>query len=300
MAITLTLTPIPFYWPKSTVAQFYENAQSWPIDTVILGETVCSKRRELNLSDWLNIAEQLIKSGKKIRLSTLALIESAAEFNAIKQLCSHAVELEANDLGAVALFQQNNQRFTGGHFFNIYNFETLALLHKDGLTSWTLPIELGQHDLANFLTAIHKNKLKIHTEVFAHGYLPLALSARCFTARALDKPKDKCEKICINYPEGIAVNSQDGKKLFTLNGIQTLSGDVIDLLAYVPAIKSLGVDSLRLSPSRFDMEKIIINYRLAIEGKCTEQPDYHYCNGYWHGGDGIKQQPDAFNTLAQH
>ena len=41
--------------------------------------------------------------------------------------------------------------------------------------------------------------IPIETEVMVHGYIPLALSARCFTARALDLPKDQCKRKCIDY-----------------------------------------------------------------------------------------------------
>lgn len=39
-------------------------------------------------------------------------------------------------------------------------------------------------------------------ELFAYGHLPLAYSARCFTARAENLPKDDCQFVCLNYPEG--------------------------------------------------------------------------------------------------
>jgi len=38
-------------------------------------------------------------------------------------------------------------------------------------------------------------------EVIAFGRLPLAFSARCFTARALDVTKDQCGFRCIPQPK---------------------------------------------------------------------------------------------------
>ncbi len=40
------------------------------------GETVCSKRRELKVDDWIALARQVAGSGKQAVLSTLALISA--------------------------------------------------------------------------------------------------------------------------------------------------------------------------------------------------------------------------------
>ncbi|WP_370978271.1 U32 family peptidase [Agaribacterium sp. ZY112] len=293
----LTLAPIPFYWPKAQVIEFYKQAALWPVERIIVGETVCSKRRELSSQDWLEIAQELQAAGKEVVLSSLALIESESEFNSIKKLCDAGFEVEANDLGAAEIFHQAGLSFSGGHFLNIYNIECLKILREDGLQRWTLPVELGKKELIPFLNVIQEEKLDIKTEVFAHGYLPLALSARCFTARALDKPKDRCEKICLNYPEGIAVDSQEGQRLFTINGIQTLSGTVMDLVSEVEEMKSLGVDAIRLSPSRFDMEAVLHSYRQAIDGNSTKSIIRDHCNGYWYGSEGMKRVEDQLEVL---
>ena len=43
---------------------------------------------------------------------------------------------------------------------------------------------------------------QFEVEVLSYGHLPLAYSARCFTARSEDRPKDECETCCIKYPTG--------------------------------------------------------------------------------------------------
>ncbi|HAD48538.1 MAG TPA: U32 family peptidase, partial [Idiomarina sp.] len=54
-------------WPKAKVKAFYRQvAESDTIDRVYLGETVCSKRRELGLEDYLQIAHELRESGKQV------------------------------------------------------------------------------------------------------------------------------------------------------------------------------------------------------------------------------------------
>jgi collagenase-like PrtC family protease len=171
------------------------------------------------------------------------------------------------------------------------------LLEGDGLKRWTLPVELGREELAELLTAIKQEGLSLNTEVMVHGYLPLALSARCFTARAVDLPKDECGKVCIDYPVGIPVSSQEQQRLFTMNGIQTLSGDILDLMPALSEIEAIGVDAIRIAPSQVDMASIIEAYRAAIDGKLingkrieTAPPSSAaYCDGYWYGEAGFKK-----------
>ena len=80
--------------------------------------------------------------------------------------------------------------------------------------------------------------------------------------------------------------SQDGTPLFTLNGIQTMSAEVHNLLADYPSLPASGVDLLRLSPRAQGMDQVIAAFDtvrngglppLAVEG----------CNGYWHGRPGM-------------
>ena len=71
--LKLTLGPLLYFWPRDNVLSFYKEVASWPVDTVYLGETVCSRRRELRLRDWLTIGEALQAAGKEVVLS-LSLI----------------------------------------------------------------------------------------------------------------------------------------------------------------------------------------------------------------------------------
>src|SRR5690606_24923818 len=52
----LSLGPLQYFWPREQVLAFYREAVSWPLDILYLGETVCSKRRELRTRDWLALA----------------------------------------------------------------------------------------------------------------------------------------------------------------------------------------------------------------------------------------------------
>lgn len=60
-----SLGPILYFWPKQQVFDFYQQAAESDVEHVYLGETVCSKRRELKLDDYLAIAHMLREAGKK-------------------------------------------------------------------------------------------------------------------------------------------------------------------------------------------------------------------------------------------
>ena len=49
----LSLGPLQYFWPRDRVLAFYRDAGDWPLDVIYLGETVCSKRRELRSRDWV-------------------------------------------------------------------------------------------------------------------------------------------------------------------------------------------------------------------------------------------------------
>ena len=290
----ITLGPIPFYWPKAKVIDFYEAAQHWPVDNVIVGETVCSKRNELRLDDWLDIARQLQRAGKDVAISTMALLEAESELKMISRICAQdEFMVEANDLSAVEARYTAGKPFIAGPYLNIYNPQALKLLVADGLQRWTLPVELSGTELTSMLDTIKSEALAVATEVMVHGYLPLALSARCFTARALDRPKDQCKRACIDFPCGIPVDSQEQQRLFNMNGIQTLSGDILDLRSELQAIQALGTDSVRIVPSQFDMASIVATYAATIAGEYIETTPIssaNYFNGYWFGDTGIAQR----------
>lgn len=94
---------------------------------------------------------------------------------------------------------------------------------------WVLPVELSQDGLTSILNTdiIQQQRSAFEVELFAFGHLPLAWSARCFTARSEQRHKDQCELCCINYPNGRTVDSQDGQRLFILKVFKRNQGHVI-------------------------------------------------------------------------
>jgi collagenase-like PrtC family protease len=291
----LSLGPVLFYWSRDKLLNFYSEMADQPLDVIYLGETVCSKRRSLSLDDWLGLARELREcSGAELVLSGLALVEAASELSSLRRLCDNGELLvEANDMGAVQLLHQRGRPFVAGPALNLYNAHSLRELIDCGLQRWVPPVECsGQllQDCLKQLDELHCRRPEV--ELFAYGHLPLAYSARCFTARAENRPKDDCQFCCLNYPEGIPLLSQEGQPLFTINGIQTMSAEVNNLLADYPAIVNSGVDILRLSPRHDGMTDVIAAYADVCKG--AQAPlAVSGCNGYWHGRPGMLTAEEA-------
>ncbi|PSW64184.1 U32 family peptidase [Photobacterium leiognathi subsp. mandapamensis] len=285
-----SLGPLLYFWPKNDVEAFYQQAKNSNVDIIYLGESVCSKRRELKPAQWLEIAKDIATSGKQVVLSTMALLEAPSEVNIMKKYVDNGdFIIEANDVSAIQLASQAKIPFVVGPAVNCYNAQTLNLFLKQGMTRWCMPVELSREWLNNTLTECENLGIrsKFETEVFSYGYLPLAYSARCFTARAENRAKDDCETCCIKYPQGITVNSQENQKVFTLNGIQTQSGYCYNLINDLKGMADL-VDVVRLSPLGLDTLSLVDDFRSNEQSEVRHQlEDSHQCNGYWHSLAGL-------------
>ncbi|HAQ72624.1 MAG TPA: U32 family peptidase, partial [Pseudomonas sp.] len=247
----LSLGPVLFYWDRQQTLDFYADMASLPLDVIYLGETVCSKRRAMSLDDWIGLGRDLAQeSSAQIVLSGLTLVEAASELSGLRRLCDNGELLvEANDMGAVQYLSEKRLPFVGGPALNLYNGYALAELVGSGMCRWVPPVEISGAMIRDARAQLATLDVAMpELEIFAYGHLPLAYSARCFTARAENRPKDDCQFCCQNYPEGIPLLSQEGEALFTINGIQTMSASVSNLLADYPALEASGADLLRLSP----------------------------------------------------
>ena len=135
----------------------------------------------------------------------------------------------------------------------------------------------------------------VATEVFAYGRLPLAFSARCFTARHYDLPKDDCRFCCLDHPGGLELSTRDREPFLVLNGIQTQSYRVLNLVDALPDMRALGVDAVRLSPQPEQLDAAIGAFRAALDGAASAAVAAMLettlpappCNGYWHGRPGL-------------
>ena len=303
--LKLSLGPIQYYWDREKVFEFYKQIANTKIDIVYLGETVCSKRKLIRRDDWLKIAELLTSSGKEVVLSSMTLIESNSELATIKSLCVNSDYcIEANDISAVQLLK--NRKFITGPSVNIYNPASLKMLAKLGLKRWVLPVELSKASLAEMQI---KRPQAVETEVIAYGRLPLAYSARCFTARSHNLAKDDCQYRCLDDPDGLMLSTQESEKFLVLNGIQTQSAKTSNLILELHELVNLNVDILRISPPSQHTVKIIELFYKTIHGSCSASlankeleklmPAGGFCNGYWHGVNGMDWQQSTEEKLCQ-
>jgi collagenase-like PrtC family protease len=287
----LSLGPVLYYWSRQKLLDFYEQAAVWPVDIVYLGETVCSRRHEFRFDDWLQAADMLTAAGKEVVLSTQALIESESDMKALRRFAANGrFRIEANDMAAVHIAQ--GQAFVAGPHINIYNPHTLQLLAEAGALRWVMPVEMSRELLRELLLQAPPS---METEVFAYGRLPLAFSARCFTARRRNLPKDSCGFRCIEAPYGMALKTREGQPFLVINGTQTQSASVYTLLEELEELAGCA-DVLRISPQPEHTGDVVALFRSAVDGAApaalaaqalSPLLPAEPCNGYWHGRPGI-------------
>jgi len=286
MTMKLSIGPIQYFWERQQVFDFYQQASDCAAEIIYLGEVICSKRRLLKPEDWIAIGNELKQSGKEVILSSLTLLEAASEMSSLKKLCQNdAFMVEANDISAVQLLTTAGRSFVTGPSMNIYNSRSLSLLANKGLKRWVLPVELGLDTLKDLQTQRPEG---VETEVFALGRLPLAYSARCYTARSHNLPKDDCHYKCIDYPDGTLLKTREEQDFLILNGIQTQSALTHQVLDQLPELEKLAVDVLRISPQHKHTLEIIDIFdagrngaRLELLGKkLLNLLPLGACNGY--------------------
>lgn len=298
-AMKLALGPVQYYWPRDILERFYGEVATSAVDIVYLGEVVCSRRHEMRLADWIEIGRGLRAAGKEVVLSTQVLLESVSDVGAMHKLVENGDFLvEANDMGAVRSVA-GQAPFVAGPHLNLYNADALELVVQAGATRWVAPLEMGRPGLE----AMQRDKpAPLQTEVFAFGRLPLAYSARCFTARHHDLAKDDCGFRCIADPDGLLLRTREGEPFLVLNGVQTQSARVHSLLPEFDALRALGVDVLRLSPLSTSMPAVIHLFDTARRGRIAPGAAQEAlrsllpaveCNGYWHGRPGLEQVTHA-------
>lgn len=287
----LTLGPVLFNWKPETLRDFYfRMADEADVDAIHVGEVVCSKRTPFFEPFIPEIVERIAASGKQVVLSSLALIMTDREIGQARDLAASDILVEANDISVAALMA--GRPFVAGPLLNIYNEGTLVSLEAMGATRICLPAELSADAVAALAAAATRAEIEI--QVF--GRLPLAISARCYAARARNLSKDGCQYVCADDPDGMAVETLDEVPFLAVNGTQTMSYHHMDLLGALAGLTDRGISRFRLWPQTFDMVRVAGLFRAVLDGRMAAEeaedalaglcPGAEFANGYIHGKAG--------------
>ena len=289
----LTLGPVLFNWEPERWRDFYFRiADEAPVANVYLGEVICFKRAALFYEYLDAVTERLKAAGKTVVRSTLAEVMSKQERKMIDEVCAEQTMVEAND--GSALLRLRGRPHHAGPFVNVYNERTLTVLMAGGVCNVCLPPEMPATAIRSL--AADAAKLGVSLEVQVFGRVGLALSARCYHARAHGRTKDTCQFICNVDPHGMTLRTLEDKPFLTVNGIQTLSHDYLNLIGELADLQGMGVTRFRLSPHSCDMVEVatifrgVLDRRISatqagarLDGIKIEAP---FSNGFYYGKPG--------------
>ncbi|MEP0322103.1 ubiquinone anaerobic biosynthesis protein UbiV [Bauldia litoralis] len=259
----LTLGPVLFNWQPSLWRDFYFRiADEAPVDCVAIGEVVCSKRWPFFADLVPEVIERLSRGGKKVLLSSLALVTLDRERRVMGELASRPdIMVEANDISCIAGLGDRPHAI--GPFVNVYNEATAAYFAGGGADRICLPPELPLSSVAVIAAAVPD----VAVEILAFGRVPLSISARCYHARLRGLSKDNCRFVCDQDPDGLVVDTLDGEHFLAINGVQTLSYACVGLIGELDRLTASGVASCRLSPQSCDMVAVARAFRDVLDGR---------------------------------
>lgn len=292
----LTLGPVLFNWEAGRWRDFYFRvADEAPVDAVYLGEVVCSKRAPFFEPHYEEVAARLAAAGKTVVFSTLAEVMIAHDRKMVESLCTAEDSLvEAND--GSALYHLKGRPHHVGPFMNVYNEAAVAVLARDGARNFCLPPELPASSVRALCEQVRGLGVTIEVQVF--GRVSLALSARCYHARAHGRTKDSCQFVCEEDPDGLELRTLDGEPFLTVNGIQTLSRAYLNLIRELDDLHEMGVSRFRLSPHSCDMVEVAAVFRAVLDGVLSADegaarlgaamPEVAFSNGFYYRKPGSR------------
>ena len=262
----LTIGANQFFWPAERWTALYDELADAPVDRVVLGEMVCSKRLPFYQDRLLDAATTLLDAGKEIALTSLALVTLKRERKLTAELVEMGLEIEVNDLTTLAYLPEV-ATFSVGPLVNVYNETTVAWLASKGAKRICLPPELPLESVK--ILAQAGADLGVAIEVWGHGRVPLAISGRCYHARLHGRTKDNCQFACEDDPDGLEVRTLDDEPFLAMNGVQTLSDTYACAVHQIDALRDVGVAALRLSPQFTGFVALCGLYRKRLDGELT-------------------------------
>ncbi len=294
----LTLGPVLYNWAAESWRDFYfEVADEAPVDEVFLGEVICSKRAALFDPHLDAVVTRLEGAGKKLVLSTLAEVTSNIDRRLVERTATATgYTIEVNDTSALSYL--DGRSHTIGPYMNVYNEDSLNFFAGNGAQSVCLPPELPASGIAAL--GEHGRELGLDLEVQVYGRIPLALSARCYHARAHNRTKDSCQFICDEDPDGMDLHTLEGKAFLSINGIQTQSYTCLNLAGELDELAASGVGRFRISPHSTGTVSVAQSFRALLDKEMSPEEagarlhecglDAPFANGFYHGRPGFQWQ----------
>ncbi|MBF8270912.1 MAG: peptidase U32 [Magnetococcales bacterium] len=294
----ISLGPCQFDWGKNALKDFYRRmAFETPVDILYIGEVVCSKRQSLTPEEMVDLARELGPSGKEVVFSTLGLVMNAGEEDLLYRMAVAARSggwwLEANDMGGIAVGE--GRPMVAGPHITTYNPETVVFLQRVGVRRVVFPVELSALAMGDM---IRRHGGEVETEIFAYGKLPLTFSARCYTARAFRYSKANCQFKCGDFADGMTMRTQEGVPFLAINGTQTMSHRVYNLVDETDRLEAMGVGVVRLSPQSLGMAEIVAVWKDRLQRRMSGGEAFRrllelnggepFCNGYFNGRPGLE------------
>ncbi|MCZ2292558.1 MAG: U32 family peptidase [Burkholderiales bacterium] len=265
--LSITIGPLQYWWARPAMMAFYAEVAESAARRVVLGEVVCSRRNEYKFDDWVALARDLKSAGKEVVLATQALVMSEAELRTLRRIAEQdEFAVEAGDASALHVLWQAQQArpqrpgFTIGPHINVYSREALQEHAALGASCWVPPLELALDAIGRINPEAERvagPAGPMQTEVFAFGRMPLAFSARCFTARHHRLNKDECEFRCQQDADGLLLKTSEGDAFLVLNGIQTQSAALHCVIGEGAALRAAGATGVRLSPCSRGFARVI-------------------------------------------
>lgn len=292
----LTLGPVLYNWPGEHWRDFYFRiADEAPVDTVFLGEVVCSKRAPLFDPYLEEVVTRLDNAGKKLVFSSLAEVASNIDRRLMKRVAgSEDMLIEANDTSA--LWHLEGRPHTIGPYINAFNEYSLEFFAENGATSICLAPETPGDGVAELAKTAKRVGVELEVQVF--GRMPLALSARCYHARAHGLTKDSCKFICDRDMDGMVLETLENKPFLVINGIQTLSYTALNLVNELGELVATGINRFRISPQSVGTVEVCKTFRSVLDRELSAGEandvladcggDAPFANGFYHRQPGFE------------
>jgi collagenase-like PrtC family protease len=92
----------------------------------------------------------------------------------------------------------------------------------------------------------------------------------------------------------LTLKTREGQDFLTINGIQTMSAQSYNLLHEIPDMLQMGIDIVRISPQKQQINEIIAAFDAARRSEAVQVDSSTWStsglvDGYWFGDAGIAQ-----------